>query len=570
MTDPAPEQRPPDELQRLWAWFARASTGPLLERPHALLISGAAVLAAALPLGLTPAVFLNDMPDDALIPLDGAWRMAHGHRPHVDFLTPVGDLYYAILAMASWWTGPGDPRLLAVANAIVGLPVLLLAWVATRDRLTEPLRVAALIAVSLCAMSPRSLDSASLIGFNAMYNRWGWALSFVALCALLLPARRPAPADGGPRSLPLPELAVLAVCVVAVAWIKVTFLALIGAGAALSLVCVPENRRLLWGIGAGALITGLTFATPLGLAYLADLALAADAAAGGPGLLRGDRLQPLLMVNLAEIALIVAVSFALLRTARPAEEAAASRDVLSMVGVTGAGLLVGSQNNDATVPVLAVALLIGAVRLHAREGRPLPTVLAAAVAFALVLRPAVYDAGTIALHAVMVRTPNAPLYPEGALAKLRIPLAERVGLDDDGKVDLVVSGRIPGDIYDNLAVIPWPVDNPKILADAVALLDAHDLRGRRIASLTFSPYFPVLLSSPPPRGLPAWWDWQRTFGADWDGRACDALADTEVVLQPKVWGITSIDEENEACLESDFRRLDDSPLWTLWAREATP
>lgn len=551
--------RQPDELDRLWRRFADSANSPLRERLPVTAGAALVVGACCAALLLAPRFVLTDMPLDALIPLDGALRYSHGQRAHLDFYTPLGDVYYWMLAAGAWLTGPLDPRLLAATNALAGLLALGATWLAVRDRLSEPLRAGVLVAIPLLALSPRTLDSMGLIGFNAMYNRWGWALALLVSVVALLPSR-------APRS-PLrraAEIALVAGAVLASFWIKVTFTAVV-AGIALLGLLVPANRLVAAvGLGLGAVLVGASLLTPVGGAYLADLAIAAEASAGGPGLLRGDQLFQALEVNRAGLVLAICLAFGLLRTAQGEDQQAdAGRIALIILALMVGGVLVASQNNDVTVPLLMVPALLTAAALH-RRGDARLTPAASALALLWMAWPLHLDARAVLTYFSASFGPSLPTVEEPAspLHRLRIPdLAP-----GDRLVQKVLDGEIAGDIYDNLIGVAWHVDNPVILSDALDLLTAHDLRDRRVASLTFSPLFPYALGSVPPRGLPAWWDYGRTFGPSWDQRACAALADSEVVLEPRVWLIEGLVDENRPCLEAEFTPLAESPLWVLWVR----
>ncbi|TVQ86536.1 MAG: hypothetical protein EA397_20270 [Deltaproteobacteria bacterium] len=505
----------------------------------------------------SPAVFISDMPLDTLIPLDGAWRAHHGQWPHLDFLTPVGSLYYALHWLAGAITGSSSVHLLIVVNVLAALPVAVMAVISTQGRLPEPLRSATVLLVTYCALSPRTLDATSLIGFNAMYNRWAWALSLVVACLVLLPR-----AADLSRPRRLAEQLTLLVAVLATAWLKMTFLPLLVLTVVIGCLVVHQNRRLAWGGLIGLCLTGLSMLTPLGMAYLGDLATAAEAAAGGGGLVRLDRVQPLVQANGIEIGLLLIGALALVRSSNTAEEKATSVVVLGASTFALGGLVIASQNNDATAPTLLIAMLVLVYRWRQLQAvRLMP--LAAFVTFLLVLRPVVLDASMVVSHPFLAWTSSTSMTTFGPLKQIRTPsYAGR----DEPLVQQVFDGEIPTRLFDSLSAGTWVDDNPIILDDAVGLLDEHDVRDQPIASLTFSPLFPYLLGTRPPRGLPAWWDYRRTFGESWNQRACAALADSTVVLEPKVWLNEGLIEQNIDCLESEFHRRGESDLWVLWVR----
>jgi hypothetical protein len=494
---------------------------------------------------------------DVWIPLDGVWRIASGQRLHLDFFSPLGDAYYALHALAGWWVGPLEPRLLLWVNALAGVLGLALGVWATRDRLPDVLRSLALAALALGALSPRTLDSAVAIGFNAMYNRWGWSLAGAAALVALLPPRR------GPKAL---DGALVALLVVGAFWLKVTFLPTVVGLVALGILCWPEQRRTLGlGLLVGAALTLLSAWTTVGAAYRADLALAAAANAGGPGLIRVGRLAGVVEVNRPWVVAAVVLGIALIRTARgEAEAALGGRLAVATFALTAGGLVVASQNHDATVPLLGWAPLLAAAEWARRKDDrwAAPAAVLAAVALGW---PASLDARVCWGHWALAGGPTLPASadPASPLFKVRIPDLRR-GEPPPAGVGLVLDGTVPGSVYDNLSGIPWDVDTATVLDDAASLVRKHQLTERRMATLTFSQFLPLSFGAPPPRGLASWYDFQRTFNEAWP--ACERLADTEVVLVPEVWLIRRLREVHQPCLDAEFEAIDRSPLWTLYVR----
>ncbi len=552
--------RQPDLFDRVWAAFAEALAAPIGESWRA---AGAALaLFAVFPalLWAAPVLYLNDMALDVFIPLDGAWRMAHGQWPHLDFHTPIGALYYVLLDVV----GPG-PK----APLLVGLVVLPVsagaAFVLTRDRLPTPLRLALVGAVAFLTISPRTLDAGLLVSHLASYNRHGWTFAVVAATGALL-----APKSRTRFELGL-EIALLTLCTVAAFYLKITFFALIGGVFGVVALAGGPNRWLALGAGLASLAAvGAGFAVgPTNAAYLADLAHAARASAGGPGLVRTDRLASIFQHNQAELFGLAALWIALIRTARTdAEQRAATREILPLAAVAALSVVITSQSHDHAMPVLlalwAATFAAWRRRWRVRGDAPTGMRLAGAAAMASLGLSMARDAGAILRHtAGAFSAHTAPLADiEGSpVTRIRVPASP----PGPSLLDRVIDGTLPPDAYDNLGP-DWARDDGVILADAVALLRRHGLADRRIASLTFSPCFPWILGSQPPRHLPAWLDYQRTFSAADAAEASRTLADSEVVLVPVVWRIEGVLDAYGPALERDFALRDRTALWSLYVR----
>jgi hypothetical protein len=155
-----------------------------------------------------------------------------------------------------------------------------------------------------------------------------------------------------------------------------------------------------------------------------------------------------------------------------------------------------------------------------------------------------------------VNLPQSPVY------ELRVPAPE----PGASIAQQVLEGTVPAKLYDGLSAAAWNRDDDIILRDAVDLLSAHGQRESRIASLTFSPNFPWMLGTAPPRGLPAWYDYRRTFDDITTRDTTALLQEVDAVLVPKVWQIEGLWDAHAETVEAHFILAGETPLWRLWIR----
>lgn len=553
---------PPDAVDRLWTRIQAESLDPASPpaRPTValvVLVVGSAVL------GFTPGVGINDMPIDITIPLDAAQRMALGHTLHVDVHTPVGAVYSTLLWLGTLAMGSATSRVLAVANILAAWLALGGALVATRSRLPPWTRQVVVLYVALLAMSPRTLDSPVLVGFNAMYNRWAWAAVAVAGCVAWF---RSDPTDDTRRSSRAGAL-LLAACVIWITWLKVTFLAALGATVLAGLLLVPSHRRILvGGAGFGGLLAvASVLGTSTGRAYVADLQRSAMAASTGPGLLRFQDLPDVLSDNALALGLVAATVVALIRSAPASERDAASVPALGLLVGAAGGLLIAVQNHDGTTPILLLAALAGARHLAQRDDEvPWITAPLAAASLAGMAATVALDLFAILMSVFFVFT-GVPFGVGDADGPMGDVFVLQPKTSSEPVLRFVYDGSVPASIYDSIEA-SWPTENPAILGDADALLRRHGLHDRRIASTTFAPIFPTLYHTPPPKGMLAWYDYQRTFGDAFPDEACTSLADAEVVMRPLVWRIAHLWEVHEDCVRREFILRDETPVWQAWVR----
>jgi hypothetical protein len=314
-------------------------------------------------------------------------------------------------------------------------------------------------------------------------------------------------------------------------------------------------------------------------AYLTDLGRAAAAGASGPGIIRLERIVPALSANLTIIVITVVMVLGLSRTSRGAsEEREANVLALAAVVIMAASVVVGSQSHDTVIPalVLPVVLAYTVTRRRAvarRDHRWVGTRVAALVVLGFTLPSIGYDVQAILYQAVMSRSATTiPLVARqnSPISEIRLPGR---GEKQESYLDYIIDGTLKGFIYDKLYTATdaaWNLDGPRILADGVDLLSRHNLTHAKIASLTFSQSFPVLLESPPPLHMLAWHDFRRTFGPADAARASQILSDTDVVLVPEVWKIEGLWDTYRDAIERDFDRIDQTAIWQLWVRRTSP
>ncbi len=150
-----------------YRWFASALAGAVF-----------LYVACVAAFGTGP---INQCGNDALLLLDGAWRIVNGQIPHRDFYIALGPLQYMIAAGGIWLTG-FTPKGLSVGIAIVGLLVGIWGWRISRVRMP---RVPALLVTAwlvLTATCPAFLDSTpNTVSCAMIYNRLGYALLAIVL-----------------------------------------------------------------------------------------------------------------------------------------------------------------------------------------------------------------------------------------------------------------------------------------------------------------------------------------------------------------------------------------------------
>jgi hypothetical protein len=249
---------------------------------------------------------INRYANDALVLLDGGWRLLSGQIPYRDFYLALGPLEFMITAGGMLLTH-GSPQGIAVGNAAFGITVGLWGWLLSRRRM---LTVPSLIVTAwliLTATSPTPLGHPwNVMSCAMIYNRHGYALLGIVLveCAFASEYNR---FWGGVSS---------GIALILLAFLKLNFF---GAAFLLLLATVPlrrEEMRRAWGILAGAACAVAAFSLYLRFgifAFLSDMLFATQARGSSLTLQGtiGDFAGSAEMVVLAIIAMVVTLMVSL-------------------------------------------------------------------------------------------------------------------------------------------------------------------------------------------------------------------------------------------------------------------
>ncbi|MEM6634260.1 MAG: hypothetical protein AAF667_00080 [Pseudomonadota bacterium] len=160
-----------------------------MKRSHPLV--PAAVLAAVWALlavaGLArQGVFLAKHEGDAVHLMDILLRMGAGQRPHLDFLTPIGDLaFWPIVWLMNAGIQAGHAFVLA--QVVIGFLLGLAAWWVGVRRLAPPLAIAFGVIVLVLCMAFVHGEAEPTLSVSMHYNRWAWAVTFIVIALAMLP-----------------------------------------------------------------------------------------------------------------------------------------------------------------------------------------------------------------------------------------------------------------------------------------------------------------------------------------------------------------------------------------------
>ncbi len=251
--------------QGLRAFLTRLSEARTGDLAAVMLFLIAALGGAALAKG---GFYIGKHEGDTLQLADIVLRIAGGEWPHLDFMTPIGFLAMAPIALfVKLGAGIGHAIFYAqIMVALILLPAIL--YVAT-TRFTGGWRWLYAIFVTVLCLALVHGETEVSISISMHYNRWAWAIAYLAVpLAVMAPRRERAGVEG----------VILGLGVAVLVLVKATYVVALAPGL---LVALFARRR--WGVIGVAVVAGLTVAAIMTAAagfgfwtaYLHDLQIVA-------------------------------------------------------------------------------------------------------------------------------------------------------------------------------------------------------------------------------------------------------------------------------------------------------
>lgn len=239
-----------------------------MSRPNPVILFGfllAVLVAMVGPELAAGGLMIGRHEGDTLHLMQILFRMDMGQWPHKDFMTPIGILAFAP-AELFLSRGAGVGHALIYGQALVGIALLPMLWWVGYSRLHGAAAYLFGAFALVLAVALVHGESFAAISMSMHYNRWAWALAYVAIALAILPSsgpKRPA-IDGG----------LIGLCMVALVLLKVTYFVAFAGPVLLALIMHKAWRTLAWAAVAGLLLAALM--TALGgmefwWAYLGDL-----------------------------------------------------------------------------------------------------------------------------------------------------------------------------------------------------------------------------------------------------------------------------------------------------------
>ncbi|WP_457645300.1 hypothetical protein [Profundibacter sp.] len=210
-------------------------------------------------------LFIAKHEADTLHLVQIVFRMNMGQWPHLDFMTPLGALAYAPIALFTW-LGAGIGHAILYAQIMVAAVLLPAVWWVGVSRFTGWLAYLFGALVMILCVAIAFGTEEQTISISMHYNRWAWAFSFVPIALAVVPPQG--------RGRPLVDGVIIGLCLAVLALIKVTYFISFAPAIALALALRKDWAAMGWALVAGAgVVVIVTLFAGIGFwfAYAQDL-----------------------------------------------------------------------------------------------------------------------------------------------------------------------------------------------------------------------------------------------------------------------------------------------------------
>ncbi|KAJ54090.1 hypothetical protein ACMU_04120 [Actibacterium mucosum KCTC 23349] len=210
-------------------------------------------------------LFIGNYEGDTAHLLDLSFRLAAGQEPHADYMTPLGVMAYAPISLFLW-LGQGAGHAVIYSQLFFALCMIPFVWWAMSSRLSMGWAFFLGFYVIMMVVALSQGQTATHVSLAMHYNRWAWAVAYVAVIVAVLPPahRQSALADG----------LTIGLCMSFLALSKATYFIAFAPPVVLALLLRKDSAALAASLATGlAVIAGVTTLAGVGFwqAYLGDM-----------------------------------------------------------------------------------------------------------------------------------------------------------------------------------------------------------------------------------------------------------------------------------------------------------
>jgi len=226
----------------------------------------AAMCGAAL---LKGGLYLGKHEGDTFHLLQIVFRMADGQVPHLDFMTPIGIMAFAPIALFVK-IGYGAGISIILGQLLVSIVLLPAVWWVAHSRMQGLLPYLFGLFVLVLATALVHGEAQRSVSISMHYNRWAWAAAFIAISAAVIPTID--------RARPMADGVIIGLAMSFLLLTKITYFAAFAMPVLIAMLLRGSYRMLLVsalsGMIAAALVTMIA-GVDFWQAYLRDLLIVA-------------------------------------------------------------------------------------------------------------------------------------------------------------------------------------------------------------------------------------------------------------------------------------------------------
>ncbi len=226
----------------------------------------AAMCGAAL---LKGGLYLGKHEGDTFHLLQIVFRMADGQVPHLDFMTPIGIMAFAPIALFVK-IGYGAGISIILGQLLVSIALLPAVWWVAHSRMQGLLPYLFGLFVLVLATALVHGEAQRSVSISMHYNRWAWAAAFIAISAAVIPTID--------RARPMADGVIIGLAMSFLLLTKITYFAAFAMPVLIAMLLRGSYRMLLVsalsGMIAAALVTMIA-GVDFWQAYLRDLLIVA-------------------------------------------------------------------------------------------------------------------------------------------------------------------------------------------------------------------------------------------------------------------------------------------------------
>ncbi len=512
--------------------------------------------------------YISVMLNDTFVIIDGAYRMAQGYIPHVDFRTQLGFLNFAFPALAMLITdnvGAAVPT--ALALYVLFLSPLAAYVICTRMRYW--IAIPLFLYIVFLVASPFMVGSTPVqISFASIYNKVGWAALLIVLLMYIAPIFQA-------RKLWIFDALVASLLIAFLLYTKITYGLVAAAAVVLMAILNGEWRRraILGALLFVAIIGVVELALGINYYYFSDLAHH-SLVRTSLGFMGTKIIASVVKNSYYVIAGLSAVILCYFYSDRKYQ------DVLFGLFVISSSVVLFIFNGQETdIPTVIAFIAIACERIARypsvrTNSGPRVAVFAVFSLFLIMISQIfLYSAVAFGLNYTRASAENpkdipgetnigsyfvVEDWPHGAFGARMKQAIERFGEDGFDEIRKYVVAR--QSIFQQ--------EYFRTIEQGVVLLDAYDLKGERILTFDFANPFPLIVGSEPPTGDRVGLYFGRTFNEDVYIPADSMFRDAGVVMVPKV----AIEPHTRDALmdiygdylRDHYRLIHDDRYWSVW------